>query len=312
MRAARLLVAVTFIVALAIPASAQTIIAQHDYSGGTSYSGVAFWPDYVIAQTFVATTTATVGSIDVTVQKWSPTAVPVSFEIRSVWDSGANGWQPDFSVPALSTGSVSPDDPQWSDWTDLWINVPMTPYELQAGERYAIVATAHGSATWDIQPYVWLIAGGVPDYADGNVLEGFAGDTILATQDRDAPFRVNAVTSTPVGVDIKPGAWPNKVNLKSKGLLSVAVLSTADVDATTIDPSTIEFGDPALTGVAVPVRSSWEDVNLDGLMDLVLKFSVPTLVANGAIDAASEELVLVGKTYDGDAVEGGDAIVAKQ
>lgn len=307
MRATRLLLAVTLVLALTVPAAAQTIIAQHDYAGASWYYGVSLGPDYVVAQTFVATTTATVGSIDATVQKWGATDVSISFEIRSVWDSGINGWQPDFSEAGLlSSGAVSADDPQWNDWSDQWLNVPMTPYELQAGQRYAIVASAAGLQTWST--YVWLIGADL-GYADGTELEGYPASGVLAQQDRDTPFRVNGTTEIPVDVDVLPSDDPNEVSLKSKGVLPVAVLSSADFDAATLDPTTIRLGDPELSGVAQPVRCSWEDVDLDGRIDLVLKFSMPTLVANGAIDADSLELSLTGETTDGGAVAGSDAVV---
>ncbi len=57
-----------------------------------------------------------------------------------------------------------------------------------------------------------------------------------------------------VSVDIKPGSCPNPVNLQSNGVVSVAIVSTVDFDATTVDPSTV-----TLAGV-VPVRASIEDV----------------------------------------------------
>ncbi len=54
-------------------------------------------------------------------------------------------------------------------------------------------------------------------------------------------------------VDIKPQSCPNPLNVKTKGVLPVAILGT-DLDVRNIDISTLRFN-----GVA-PVRSGFEDV----------------------------------------------------
>ena len=59
-------------------------------------------------------------------------------------------------------------------------------------------------------------------------------------------------------VDIKPGSCPNPLNVKSSGVLPVAILGTADFDVTTIDATSIR-----LAGVS-PLRSSIEDVGRAG------------------------------------------------
>ena len=63
----------------------------------------------------------------------------------------------------------------------------------------------------------------------------------------------NAALTVPV--DIKPGGCPNPWNIKSEGIMPVAVLGTADFDVTAVDPATIR-----LAGVA-PLRSALEDVS---------------------------------------------------
>ena len=62
---------------------------------------------------------------------------------------------------------------------------------------------------------------------------------------------------TEVDIDIKPGSDPNSINLKSKGVVPVAVLTTPDFDAATVDPATVEFAG------ASPVRWTMEDVDGD-------------------------------------------------
>ncbi|HEY3413769.1 MAG TPA: hypothetical protein VGM51_12055 [Armatimonadota bacterium] len=184
----------------------------------------------------------------------------------------------------------------------------MTPYQLQAGQTYAVVVSALGS----VCSYEWLVA--LNGYPNGTGYCGFAGGTYIPGQSVQFPFRVNGVvgpTVIPINFDAMPGVVPNQINIKAKGkgVLPVAVLGSADFDVTTLDPSTIELGDPALTGTVQPVRYSLADVNLDGRIDLALKFDTSAMVAAGAIDAASKELLLTGKTTDGSVVEGKDAIV---
>ena len=113
-------------------------------------------------------------------------------------------------------------------------------------------------------------------------------------------------------LDIKPGSDPNSINLKSRGVLPVALLSTDDFDALDVDVETILFGDPLLlddggTGVS-PLRSAEKDVNGDGLTDLTLKFSMRDLVDNGALGGMSMEAILTGLTTGGMMFEASDSI----
>jgi hypothetical protein len=112
--------------------------------------------------------------------------------------------------------------------------------------------------------------------------------------------------STEVQIDIKPGTNPNTVNLKSKGTVPVAVLSSPAFSASTVSPLTVR-----LAGVPVSLRgngtpmASLEDVNGDGLLDLVLHFStqaLPRLTSN-------TDITLVGETFDGQLIIGSDSIV---
>jgi len=45
-----------------------------------------------------------------------------------------------------------------------------------------------------------------------------------------------------VSCDIKPGSDPNSINPKSKGVIPVAILTTPDFDASTVDPTSVMFG----------------------------------------------------------------------
>jgi hypothetical protein len=109
--------------------------------------------------------------------------------------------------------------------------------------------------------------------------------------------------STKISIDIKPGETPNSINLKSQGVIPVAILTTDTFDATTVNAATIRFGK---TGTeAAIVRSALEDVDGDGDTDLRLDF---TTQATG-IQCGDTSASLTGETADGQPIQGSDAIV---
>lgn len=102
------------------------------------------------------------------------------------------------------------------------------------------------------------------------------------------------------GIDIHPNSCPNSINLNSKGTTPVAILSNGDFDATTVDPSTVEFA-----GAPISSRGgwAWEDVNNDGLLDFVCHFDTQDL----NLDSNSTEATLT-CTYDGKGFTGEDSV----
>jgi hypothetical protein len=126
----------------------------------------------------------------------------------------------------------------------------------------------------------------------------------------------------PLVIDIKPGSCPNPLNVKSRGVLPVAVLGSEDFDVSTIDVASIR-----LAGVA-PTRSSYEDVTTpvseanececstegpDGFLDLTLKFEIQRIVeAIGEVDHGDElVLELTGMLSDETPIEGSDCIIIR-
>lgn len=104
---------------------------------------------------------------------------------------------------------------------------------------------------------------------------------------------------TSVYVDIKPGSCPNPLNMKSGGLLPVAILGTEDFDVTAIDPSSVKLSRDPVSCFAEPIRWSYEDVATpfdgescdchdydgDGYLDLTLKFDTQELVSCLALES---------------------------
>lgn len=135
-------------------------------------------------------------------------------------------------------------------------------------------------------------------------------------------------------MDIKPGSCQNPLNVRSKGVLSVAILGTDTFDVTTIDPEKILIAREGFDGIPA-VRHTYEDMgmpltgelcacddsneddldeddlNQDGYMDLILKFRVPALVEGlGLREVDSKEtiqLTVMGET-DAAPVMGKDCV----
>jgi hypothetical protein len=118
---------------------------------------------------------------------------------------------------------------------------------------------------------------------------------------------VGHVAVEPVTIDIKPGSYPNSINLGSHGLIPVAILSSPTFDATHVDAETV-----VLAGAGVAVRgngsrymSHTEDVNVDGLTDLVVQVETENLNPDEFQDGYA---ILTGATYAGQLFQGSDQI----
>ncbi|HUV04938.1 MAG TPA: hypothetical protein VMX94_07495 [Armatimonadota bacterium] len=107
-----------------------------------------------------------------------------------------------------------------------------------------------------------------------------------------------AATEQVVSIDIKPGDDVNSINLTSKGVVPVAVLTTPEFDAMTLDPSTVLFAE------AAPVRWRVEDIDCDGDTDMLFHFRTQSL----NLTRESSEASLVGSTYDGQSIRGTDSV----
>jgi hypothetical protein len=126
-------------------------------------------------------------------------------------------------------------------------------------------------------------------------------------------------TSPPVvdvGIDIKPGSYPNSINLCSNGVVTVAILGSADLDVSTIDPSTLKLGtvDPRMVGRGDKSSCNIKDVSgdfsvtlegmADGFDDLVCQYETIDL---GDLSGSGEATV-TGSFYGGQDFEGTDTI----
>ena len=109
----------------------------------------------------------------------------------------------------------------------------------------------------------------------------------------------------PVAIDIKPGSYLNSINLKSNGVIPVAILGFATFDVKQIDPTTIKLASAPvkLKNNGQPM-ASYEDANEDGLIDLVVQ--IPTKSLQLTKDDIKANLE--GKLLDGTIIKGSDSI----
>ena len=110
-----------------------------------------------------------------------------------------------------------------------------------------------------------------------------------------------------VGIDIKPGSFPNSINPESKGKIPLAILSTKDFDAPSqVDQNSLTFGSTGDEPSLAFCDPEGEDVNGDDLKDLVCHF----YTKDTEFLCGDTEGVLNGTTTDGTpiAIEGRDSV----
>ena len=108
-----------------------------------------------------------------------------------------------------------------------------------------------------------------------------------------------------VTIDIKPGDEPTVMDPRSEGMIPVAILSTDDFDATSVDPASVRFG--ANGDDAAPVRSMTEDIDQDGDTDLMFLFRA--VQAN--IKCGDTSASLTGKTRAGQPIAGSESFTTE-
>lgn len=148
------------------------------------------------------------------------------------------------NIPPFSCGLVHFDFP--------------APLLVSPGDTYVLEVQATN------ETHAWTRADG--GYSGGAaILQGVVEPAL------DFSFQTYSQAVMEVPIDIKPGSFPNSINLRSRGKIPVAILTTGTFDATTVDPTTVLFGQ---TGTeAAPVRAALEDVDGDGDTDMILHFN---------------------------------------
>ncbi len=147
-------------------------------------------------------------------------------------------------------------------------------------------------------------------------LTGYYGDAnpinLLILGDIDIPIQLQPPPNgdpEEIKIDIKPGGNPNNINLKSKGVVPVAILSTETFNASNVDPESVTFAG------ASHVRWTMEDVDNDGKDDMLFHFKTQDLNLGESITEAADvtettetTLTLTGKKTDLKVIQGTDKV----
>ena len=153
---------------------------------------------------------------------------------------------------------------------------------------------------WVEEPVEMMIELGVPPCTPAGenffVLIAVDGDGMVYGEQEVTIY----VEPTPIAIDIKPGSYPNSINLKNKGVIPVAILGSEIFDVMMVDLETVMFAcaEPA------PLDPEYEDVNMDGYLDLVLHFYTQEV----CIDPGDTEAALTGGTMCGYCFIGIDSV----
>ncbi|MBW8050131.1 MAG: T9SS type A sorting domain-containing protein [Cytophagales bacterium] len=208
--------------------------------------------------------------------------------------------------------------------------------------NYSKILSARSSdgLSFTDDPGVRLLPGNHPDgflLESGTILTTsivqFPGDTLRmyyqgSSSSTDVNFfsRVFSAVAVPkveevVNLDIKPTSCPNPLNVKSNGVLPIAILGTADFDVNDIDVSSV-----LLQGIS-PIRSNIEDVSTpvvnkvdvcdcttggaDGFDDLTLKFKTQDIVSTLGPVSGGDTIVLTitGILLDSTPFDASDCII---
>jgi hypothetical protein len=213
-------------------------------------------------------------------------------------------------------GDPNPD-PGWRDNYQAMYNL------MKGLEAFNIQTLAGGAIDWFDELADAIIAG---QLGDGSWPGDIWGDEILTTEWALLTLE-RVVPPFEVAVDIKPTSCRNPLNVKSKGVLPVAILGDDTFDVTQVDPASVR-----LEGIA-PLRWEWEDVATpfepylskqdafdcteagpDGYLDLTLKFNSQEVIA--ALGAVNDGDVLVlqltgnlMEEFGGNSIIGEDVVV---
>ena len=268
-----------------------------------------------------ATYTFSPGSIDTT-DKVSPALDPASYFVTDDYDAfgvwfGDGGVRTAiFRDPPLAWGGV--DDNGFVDlFSPVGAKVVVPGTGGTSGRTSHLSVEGGNAAVGSLLLEAYDCAGNL---IGSTVNDDGAGPNDNTLMTLDLPGIHSFRVSTPVGdtfgvdsiemddptpcvtaatIDIKPGSNVNPINLGSKGVIPVAILTTPGFDAATVDVPTVRF-----EGARAANRGALEDVDTDGDLDRMLQFRTQdTSIAAGATKAC-----LTGTTKAGAPISSCDTI----
>ena len=230
---------------------------------------------------------------------------------------GGNEYTPDFSPDGSTiawTHCFSPSCPGSEIWladadgtnrralTDNGV-VDFSPAWKPDGSAIAFASRRSGGSSGP--PQIWRID------ADGT------GQTQLTNVVYNhSPSWGYVRTSIEVTIDIKPGSFPNSINLGSGGATPVPILGSAKLNVNDIDPDTLTLGTAGIKTVGKTDRllCSVDDVSgdfadgpegaPDGFDDLVCHFLTMEIVS----EEGDTEASIAGALYNATPIGGSDSV----
>jgi hypothetical protein len=138
-----------------------------------------------------------------------------------------------------------------------------------------------------------------------DIVFGPDGALYVSDTDDNVIYRITPTDLQTASIDIKPGSCSNRINLKSKHKIPVAILSSMDFSAPEfVDSDSLTFGPTGEEDSLAFCRSCPKDVNDDGYGDLVCHFY--TQIAG--FKCGDSVGVLNGQTVDETPLEGSDSV----
>jgi dipeptidyl aminopeptidase/acylaminoacyl peptidase len=254
---------------------------------------------------------------------WSPDGTKIAFQSDRDGNFEIYVMNPDGTgVARLTNNAASDGGPEWSPDGS---KIAFTSQRDGDAEVYVMNADGSGQTNVTDNPADDLLGAWSPDGTKivfQSRRDDFNGDIFVMNADGSAQTNISnstraelqpdwqtvATTSTTVAVDIKPDGEPNSINLGNGGVVPVAILTTKNFDATTVDPSSVCFGDaeaPSERDCSEKHGTDHiEDVDGDGDLDLLLLYET----AQTGIDSGDTRACLTGKTLAGTPIEGCDAV----
>jgi hypothetical protein len=110
-------------------------------------------------------------------------------------------------------------------------------------------------------------------------------------------------TPREVAIDIRPGTSKNVIVPGGLGLVPLAILGAEDLDASQVDPTSLDFGPEAATAMNRPHPRLY-DIDRDGFEDLLVFFRT----RDTGIAAGDTSACLTGSHTDGAPLRGCDAV----
>jgi len=277
--------------------AAVTVIPQPDaaYQASTTKIDVASVPDSTYLG-FITDGTLTVTFstplLKITVPSgWATWSSPPNSESATpavLWNQGGGSLTMDLSVPVTTFGFELEPDPFSTETFNVdfvFLNGPTVVGTISLSVNGFFGARLFAATTQDL-PFDQIVINGTSDFAIAQV-----------RYDR----------TVDVDIDIKPGSSKNPIKLSSRGVIPVAILS-GSFDATTIDPSSVCFGDAENPSqrdcTEAHGKGHFEDVDGDGDLDLVLHCDT----LETGIDFGDTQACLTGTTFTGVPVTGCDVV----